>query len=291
MRSRIIAGCVAILVLATVSAAAPTADAIKKPDDRGAVWFVTYLQAPRQDIGWAILKGIGATDEQVRRIGQLYQEYAPKEADASWKYLEISGQAIKVLAASDPKDADLKKIVTDAKAASLAVLQNHLNFWEKASAILGPKAGDYFKASLGLMEQTGGAGSYPFYPYLFGPPPEEEGAVLAQKVGIVPDQLQGLEAVAMPLLQEVKSFLEEYPQKLTALLQMAQAPGAPDWNEVRKITESMVDMEAGVLQKELEFWREFNTFLDEDQVGPFWGELMRTKWEFYIGVSNKKHAR
>lgn len=95
----------------------------------------------------------------------------------------------------------------------------------------------------------------------------------------------------MPLLQEVKSFLEGYPQKLTALLQMAQAHGAPDWNEVRKITESMVDMEAGVLQKELEFWREFNTFLDEDQVGPFWGELMRTKWEFYIGVSNKKHAR
>jgi hypothetical protein len=286
MKLRNIAAIGVALVLA--SAAGPKSEGGKKPDDRGAVWFVTFLQAPRQDIGWAILKGIGATEEQVRQVGLLYQEYAPKEADLQWRYLEASGEAVKVLTGDDPKDSDLKKIVADARGASLAILRNHLNFWEKTTTILGAKAGDYFKGTIGLMEKTGGSKSYPFYPYLFGPPPEEEGAVLAQKVGIIPDQLEGLQKVVVPLLEAVKPFLEGYTQKLTSLLQMAQAPGTPDWKEVHKITESMVDMEVSLLQKELEFWREFNTFLDEDQVGPFWRELMRTKWEFYIKLTAKK---
>ncbi|MHA2643666.1 MAG: hypothetical protein V2G42_03220 [bacterium JZ-2024 1] len=272
-----------------ISADTPSrADEKKNREDRGAVWFFTYLQAPRQDIGWAILKGSGATDEQVRSIGALYQEYAGKEAELQWKYLEASTKALRVLGSDNPKNEHLERAVDQVKTASLAILENHLGFWERATAILGSRAENFFKASVALVGQIGGSGSYPFYPYLFAPPPEEDGAVLARKVGILPEQLEGLEEVATPLLKEVKPFVEAYTQKIQVLLQMAQAPGAPDWAEIRKISQSMVDVEAKVFRKELEFWREFHTFLDEDQVAPFWTELMKSKWEFYIRASGKK---
>lgn len=289
MRSRHATGVIACAVLfLTASSVGQGPQAGRNPDNRGAIWFVTFLQPPRQDVSWAILRGLGATDHQIQLVGQLYREYAPKEADLQWKYLETSVLAVKALTSGHPTDQEMAGIVEQVKQGSLEVLRNHLNFWERATAILGPKGGTFFRAGMGLMQQTGGSKSYPFYPYLFGPPTPEESQTLAQTVGILPEQMQGIEDVASGFGQEVKRLVANYVEKLQRLVEIGRMSETPDWKEIRELTESLVELEATILRKELEFWREFDTFLDEDQVGLFWMELMRGKWKSYIKMSGRQ---